>query len=47
MKKIIAMGVMICMMFSFAACSKNNITNDNSNKATDLYEYTRKVDKNE
>ena len=46
-KKIIAIGVMIYMIFSFVACSKNNITNDNSNKTTDLSEYTRNIDESE
>ena len=47
MKKIIAIGVMICMIFSFAACSKNNITNNSLDKTTDLSEYTKNVDEDE
>ena len=47
MKKIIAIGVMICMIFSFSACSKNNITNNSSIKTTDLSKYTKNVDEGE
>lgn len=47
MKKITAIGVMICMIFSFAACSQNNITNNSSDKTTDLSEYTKNVDEDE
>lgn len=35
------------MIFSFSACSKNNITNNSSNKTTDLFEYTKNVDESE
>ncbi len=35
------------MIFSFAACSKNNITNNSLDKTTDLSEYTKNVDEDE
>ena len=48
MKRIVVIGVMICMMFSFTACSaNNNITNNNSNQTTDLSESTNNVSENE
>ncbi len=48
MKRIVVIGVMICMMFSFTACSaNNNITNNNSNQTTDLSESTNNVAENE